>query len=159
MTTRADYTHDEWENVSNAFIMAAMGVSDADDGGAANTHIEFETFVQASLIEAKRHPDNELIQAVMHDKRTGDNPENKQMIDADLSIPDVIVHLQRTSEILAAKSNPTEAAEFKRWLLEVAVAVANAAGKGWFGGGREKVNPEELDMLSHIRTALGIGTN
>jgi hypothetical protein len=156
MTSPADYTTEEWEVLSNAFIYAGMGVSKADKNFPSEEYLEYEMFVNATMVVAQQHMDNELIQAVMQDKKTGDNPENKRLIEGSISLPDVIVHMQHTAEILAAKAPAEEAAEFKQWLIEVAGAVARASGDRLFGGG-EPVNPDELETMAHIRTALGLG--
>jgi len=60
------------------------------------------------------------------------------------------------NSILDAKATQEEAAAFRRWLLEVAQASADAAKEGGFMGiGAVRVSEGEQTMLDRLRSALG----
>ena len=61
------------------------------------------------------------------------------------------------NEILTAKATPEEADAFRRWLVAVAQAAADAAKEGGFMGfGAELVSQGEQGMLGELRATLGV---
>jgi hypothetical protein len=65
--------------------------------------------------------------------------------------------LRRTSELLANKATPEEAAEVKQWLAKIGQATAEAAKEGGFLGiGGVLVSDEEKAALATIKSTLGI---
>ena len=64
------------------------------------------------------------------------------------------------NEILNAKATAEEADAFRRWLLEVAQAAANAAKEGGFMGFHAvRVSEGEEKMLQQMRETLGATEN
>jgi hypothetical protein len=69
----------------------------------------------------------------------------------------VLEELRGVNELVTAKATPEEAEAFRRWLLVVAQAAADAAKEGGFMGfGAEQVSAGEKQMLEQVRAALGV---
>ena len=72
----------------------------------------------------------------------------------------VLDELSAVNEILNAKATAEEADAFRRWLLEVAQAAANAAKEGGFMGFHAvRVSEGEEKMLQQMRETLGATEN
>ena len=69
----------------------------------------------------------------------------------------VLDELKAVNEIATAKATAEEADAFRRWLLTVAQAAADAAKEGGFMGfGAELVSQGEQRMLGELRVTLGV---
>jgi len=69
----------------------------------------------------------------------------------------ILDEIAAVNAILDAKATPEEADAFRRWLLEVAQAAANAAKEGGFMGfGAVRVSEGEQKMLDQLRSTLGV---
>ena len=72
----------------------------------------------------------------------------------------VLDELSAVNDILNAKATAEEADAFRRWLLEVAQAAANAAKEGGFMGFHAvRVSEGEEKMLQQMRETLGATEN
>jgi hypothetical protein len=63
---------------------------------------------------------------------------------------------QRIDEACSLLSNDAEAQEFKRFLVNIAQKVAEAAGSGWSGGGTQKVSQAEAEYIQALKNRLGV---
>ena len=158
MTTKTDFTDEEWTRVRRAPLVAGMAVSLADPGGP----IELAKETTASLKSATNPPSREQlladialdIQSMAQQKQ---NPltEFKPTQGSDPR-QQILEELRAVSEIVSSKAAADETAAFKQWLLSSAQAAADAAKEGGFMGfGAEQVSQGEKDMLSQVRTAIG----
>ncbi len=69
----------------------------------------------------------------------------------------ILDELRAVNEILVAKATPEEAEAFRRWMIAVAQAAADAAKEGGFlGFGAEQVSEGEKKMLEQLGNALGL---
>jgi hypothetical protein len=70
----------------------------------------------------------------------------------------ILDELRAVNEIVVAKATPEEAEAFRRWMIAVAKAAADAAKEGGFlGFGAEQVSEGEKKMLEQLGKALGLG--
>lgn len=157
MTTRSDFTEDEWPRIVRAPLVAGLAISLADPGGP----IEAAKESMATLKTATNPPSREQllaevaleVQAMTQQRKnplsgykpTTDGPPGEHVLD----------ELRAVQSIVAAKAAPDEAEAFGRWLVAAAQAAADAAKEGGFMGfGAEQVSEREKAMLDQVRSAV-----
>jgi hypothetical protein len=157
VTTKSDFTEDEWSRIVRAPFVAGMAISLADPGGP----IEATKETMATLRSATNPPSREQLLAevaleiqAMAQKRqsplggyrpTGETPWGAQVLE----------ELSAVQALVAAKATPEEATAFARWLVTAAQAAADAAKEGGFMGfGAEQVSERETSMLDQVRAAV-----
>ena len=159
MTSKADYTDEEWTRLRRAPFVAGLAISMADPGGP----IEMAKETMATLRAATTPPSQEeLLVAVSQDIASMMNQKQNPLKDfkpdsAALAGKMVLDELKTVNEIATAKATPEEADAYRRWLLAVAQAAADAAKEGGFMGfGAELVSQGEQRMLGELRMTLGV---
>jgi hypothetical protein len=158
MTTRADYTEEEWATLRRATVVAGFAVSLADPGGP----IELTRESMAAMRSAGLPPtDDELLIAVSQDALAQQQRRHNVIGELDLQAAtvreQVIEELGRAAAILQEKAAPEEAAAFRQWILQAAQASAEAAMEGGFLGiGATRVSEGEKAMLARVREVLGL---
>ena len=157
MTTKKDFTEDEWSRIVRAPFVAGMAISLADPGGT----IEATTETMATLRSATNPPSGEQlladvaldVQSMTQQKQsplrgyrpTGDVPWGEQLLE----------ELRDVQALVAAKATPAEAAAFAQWMVAAAQAAADAAKEGGFMGfGARQVSEREGVMLDQVRAAV-----
>jgi hypothetical protein len=155
MTSKQDFTDEEWKRIRRAPLVAGFAISIADPGGP----IELAKETLASLRSATVPPSQEEllasvaldVQALAQQKQSplGDfKPTNGQL---------VLDELRGVNELVTAKATPQEVDAFRGWLVATAQAAADAAKEGGFMGfGAERVSAGERQMLDQVRAALGL---
>jgi hypothetical protein len=138
MTTKADYTDQEWDTLQKAVTGAGLLVSVSDRGF-------FDTFKEAGalakhLAGARENHDSELVREVSETKGTGfgltSSPSEVER--------ETLEALPAAVTIVRAKA-PDELDAYRSFVLDVAESVAEAA-KG--------VGAGEAGAIEKIRTAL-----
>jgi hypothetical protein len=159
MTTKSDFTTEEWARLRRAPFVAGMAISLADPGGP----IEVSKETMASFRSASVPPSEEpLLLSVSHDIQELVQKKQNPLGDfkptnAQLAGQEVLEELRAVNEIVTAKATPEEAAAFRRWLFTTAQAAADAAKEGGFlGFGAEQVSKGEQAMLDQLRGTLGV---
>ena len=159
MTTKADYTAEEWELITRAPFMAAMAVVASSPSGLIGFVKEMFAVGSALQEVAREGSSNELISALVADVKAGhrpaaptespeDGPEAKAL---------GLKTCRDVSALLARKAPGPEAEGFKRWLLSTAQRVAEAAKEGGFLGiGGVRVSEAETAALTELAGALGV---
>lgn len=158
MTSRADYSDEEWMRLCRAPFVAGMSISIADPGGP----IEMAKETMATMRATSTPPSqDELLIAVSQDISSMVNQKQNPLAgfkpeSSALMGKMVLDELGAVNEILEAKASPAEAEAFRRWLLDTASAAADAAKEGGFMGfGAEQVSQGEQRMLEQLRSSLG----
>jgi hypothetical protein len=159
MTSKADYTDEEWVRLRRVPFVAGLAISMADPGGP----IEMAKETMATLKAATTPPSHEeLLVVVAQEIASMMNQKQNPLKDfkpdsAALAGKLVLDEVKAVNEIVTAKATPEEADAFRRWLLAVARAAANAAKEGGFMGfGAELVSQGEQRMLDELRATLGM---
>jgi len=159
MTSKADYTEQEWVRLRRAPFVAGLAISIADPGGP----IELAKETIATLRATSTPPSQEeLLVAVSQEIASMVNQKQNPMggfkpDSSALAGKMILDELKGVNEILTAKATPEEADAFRRWLLAAAQASADGAKEGGFlGFGAELVSQGEQRMLDELRGALGI---
>jgi hypothetical protein len=158
MTSKADYTEQEWVRLRRAPFVAGLAISIADPGGP----IELAKETIATLRATSTPPSQEeLLVAVSQEIASMVNQKQNPMAgfkpdSSALAGKMILDELTGVNEILIAKATPEEADAFRRWLLAAAQASADGAKEGGFlGFGAELVSQGEQRMLGELREALG----
>ena len=158
MTNRIDYTDDEWARLRRAPFVAGMAISLADPGGP----IEMSKETLATLRATSTPPSqDELLISVSQEILSMVNQKQNPVADfkpesATMAGKKVLDELSAANRILDAKATPEEAEAFRRWLLDVAKAAADAAKEGGFMGfGAVEVSEGEQRMMDGLGAALG----
>ena len=156
MTSKQDFTNEEWMRIRRAPLVAGFAISIADPGGP----IELAKETMASLRSATLPPSQEeLLASVALDVQAMAQHKQNPLGDFKPSSGQVVLEeLRGVNEIVAAKATPQEAEAFRAWLVATAQAAADAAKEGGFMGfGAEQVSAGEKQMLDQLRAALGAG--
>ena len=157
MTTKSDFTEDEWTRVVRAPMVAGMAISLADPGGP----IEATKETMATLRSATNPPSREQLLAevaleieAMAQQRQ--NPLKGYKPTRGVRPGEqVLDELRAVQGIVTAKAAPDEAAAFGQWLVVAAQAAADAAKDGGFMGfGAHQVSEKEQSMLDQVRAAV-----
>jgi len=158
VTTKSDFTEDEWSRVVRAPFVAGMAISLADPGGP----VEATKEGMAMLKSATSPPSREQllaevaleVQAMMQRKQSplrGYRPTT----DGAPAGEQVLEELRAVQALVAAKAAPEESAAFGQWLVAAAQAAADAAKEGGFMGfGAQQVSDREAAMLDQVRAAV-----
>jgi hypothetical protein len=147
-------------------------VAFAGRSGLFGTGKELFTSAQAVLAGARDYPNNELIQGIVPNPTASDR--SAEMAEAvkirdwstarikarGVQSPAAFTALAledcKAASALLAKLDPTQAAEYRRWALSVADAVAQASTEGGFlGFGGERLSEAETKLIAEIQAALG----
>jgi hypothetical protein len=155
MTSKQDFTDEEWVRIRRAPLVAGVAISLADPGGP----IEVAKESMASLRSATLPPtQEELLASVALDMQALAQQRQNPLGDfKPRSGQQVLEELRAVNELVTAKATPEETAAFRRWLLAAAQAAADAGKEGGFlGFGGEQVSAGEQQMLAQVRAALGV---
>ena len=154
MTTRSDYTEEEWRRLVRAPLVAGLAISLADPGGP----IEATREVVASLRAMQSPPaDGQLLREIAGEvqsltQRRANPLDDFRIQPGAMAGQQVLDELAEVDRILRTKADAAEAEAFGRWLVAAAQAAADAAKEGGFlGFGAEQVSAGEQAMLDRIR--------
>lgn len=163
MTSKSDFTAEEWKLICHAPLSIGGAVAAASPSGLVGAFKEGSAIVNSMRQAAERHPDSQLVQDIIpkgvgreqveswtNTVRNALSQSNAQRL-RDQSIEEC----RQVSTILQTKGTPQETQSFKLWLLEIGQDVANAATeKGNVPG--QNVSPQETQVLHDVANALNI---
>jgi hypothetical protein len=162
MTSKADFTADEWKVLSDAPLSVGGAVAAATPSGLVETIKEGMAIINGMKSTAQRHPNNQLIQEVVPQAVGRERVDVwvntargllRQSETARVTTAGVET-CQKVAMILGSKGDPQETDEFKRWLLEIGGEAAQAAKESNNVSGN--VSPEEAQILSTMASTLGV---
>jgi len=158
MTTKTDFTEDEWATLVRSPMVAGAAISLADPGGPIEVLKETSAvvkFVTGSASEDRDDVVGEVAREVRALAAQRQNPLGDFKPRGALAGKEILDELGRANEIVAAKATPEEAEAFRAFILECAQRAAEAAKEGGFMGFRaELVSQGEKDMLEQLQSAL-----
>jgi hypothetical protein len=162
MTTKAEFTEEEWARLARAPLVAGMAISLADPGGPVEAIKESSAAIRTVLEAAQGGDHGELVQALAQDvaekARHRQNPMagfRPRGADAREQILD---ELRAVNDLLLEKTTPEEAEQFREWLKTTAQRAATAAKEGGFVGFHaERVSDGEQRMLDKLGEVFGAG--
>ena len=158
MTSKSDFTEEEWVRVRRAPFVAGMAISLADPGGP----IELAKESMAAVKTATNPPSREQLLAdvaldIQSMTQQRQNPlSDFKVTDAAQAGQQILDELRAVKELVTAKATPEEASAFGQWLAATAQAAADAAKEGGFlGFGATQISEGEKDMIDKVRSAVG----
>jgi hypothetical protein len=155
MTTKADFTDEEWARLKRAPFVAGMAISLADPGGPIEAFKETKATLQ-SVLDAARGGDHGQLASLLAGEVAAahENPLSGFRPKGAMAGDEILGELRGAQEIVTAKA-PDEADAYRDWLLATAQAAANAAKEGGFMGFKAEVVSEgEQKMLDRLKETL-----
>jgi hypothetical protein len=158
MSTKADYTKEEWDLLVKSPVMAAMAVIAASPSGPIGVLKEMFAVGKGLWEGAAEGTTNPLIGSLVADLKAGARPAMPTDRPQDLAQAKAqALGACREVAALLGRKAPGEAEGFKRWLLGSAQRVAEAAKEGGlFGIGGVQVSEAEKTALAEVAQALGM---
>jgi hypothetical protein len=155
MTTKADFTEEEWAQLGRAPLVAGMAITLADPGGPIETLRESSAALQTVVEAAQSGGHGDFVQAVAKDfaekARHRQNPMAGFKPKGRDAGEEVLAELRDVNRLLVEKLMPEERDEFRDWLKTAAQRAATAAKEGGFLGFRaELVSEREQQMLDRL---------
>jgi hypothetical protein len=151
MTRKADFNAEEWSKVVDGPLYAGMRVISAERGGTLRETVAMSRVYQEARA---RGGDSELLDELMKSPPSID-PDRIREAGGDLATV-TTQQLRDAMAILEAKASPAEVDDYKRFVMTVAQAVAEAHKEGGFLGiGGTAVSDAENQALDEISGALG----
>ena len=159
MTTKADFTEEEWVRLGRAPLVAGMAISLADPGGPIEAIKESMAAIKTVIEAAQSGGRGELVDAVAKDVADKARQRHSPLGDFKPRGRDageqILDELRAVNELLTQKATPEEAAAFREWLQTAAKRAADAAKEGGFlGFNAKRVSEGEQQMLDKLREVL-----
>lgn len=162
MSTAANFTAQEWEIIcALPFVVAGTALAEAHPGAlkAIKTGLSIYPVVRDT---SKQFPTNECIQAIMSGHGEAHMGNNELIQKHQGSGTEVALTLrnemcEKANGILSEKSQPEEAAEYKRWLFQIASeTMRKAHSYGFLGLGKKQAEAEIAQALQAFAQVLQI---
>ena len=156
MTTKSDFTEEEWNRVRRAPLVAGLAVSLADPGGPIEAAKEsMATLKNASNPLSREQLLSEVALDIQQMAQQRENPIKGFKPEGPNPGEGVLDELRGVVAIVAAKASPEELAAFGTWLVAAAQAAADAAKDGGFMGFHAvRVSDREQAMIDSVKAAV-----
>ena len=157
MSTKADFSADEWDLLRSSPMMAGMLVVAASPSGPVGL-VQESAATSKMILGAATTAQTPLLKALSEDMKSSMSIPKAPPGATPTAIQDAATEiLRRTSELLSKKATPEESAEFKQWLAKVAQSTAEATTEGGFlGFGGTLVTEEEKAAVAKVGSTLGV---
>ncbi len=145
MAIKSNFTSEEWQFIKDGpeWIFAALAAADGNVAILTKTK-ESKAFKKVLKEYSTASP---LVNEVLGDKsKTSKDVNNATLSDAEQA-------LEKINKFLDAKLDRSEADQYRTFLNSVATSVADAAGEGVFGIGKN-ISKKEEKALAKIKDAL-----
>ena len=159
MTSKADFTDEEWVRLKRAPFVAGMAIYLADPGGPIEAVKETAATLKA-VRGAEGGGSGELPAAIAREvvaeagQRKNPLGGFKPTSGANAGV-EILEELGAVNRILSEKASPEDAAAVREWLLAAAREAADAAKEGGFMGFHaERVSEGEQRMLDRLNEVL-----
>ncbi len=155
MTTKNDFSADEWALVYNT-PTAAAGTVMAADQHVLDVVKETLAVAKAGDRAREKYKDNAIVLETIPRPRMKDEPIVAAPKSPYLGLDQdgCVAKIREACELVARKATPAEAAQYKEYILELCDVAANASGEGFMGTG-PKVSEKEAAFLAKLKAALG----
>lgn len=159
MTTKSDFTEEEWATLVRSPMVAGMAITIADPGGPIEVVKETSAVVKVMTGEQRDDLVGEIASEVRALAEQRKNPVGDFKPRGAMVGKEIVDELARANEIVTSKATPEEAEAFRSFIMQCAQRAAEAAKEGGFMGFRaERVSQGEKDMLAQIGSALGVSS-
>jgi len=160
MTSRADFTEEEWARLGRAPLVAGMAISLADPGGPIEAITEFSAALKTLLEAARDGGFGAFVQSLAQDvaakAERRQNPMAGFRPDSRRAREEILDELRAVNAVLLERATPEDVADFRDWLKAAAQRAALAAKEGGLLGiGGERVSEREQQMLDTLGEIFG----
>jgi hypothetical protein len=160
VTTRANFSDEEWARLGRAPLLAGAAISLADPGGPIEALKESSAALRTLVEGARGGEFGEFVAAVAADTaakaQRRENPLTGFRPDRKHAIEDVLDELRAVHALLLEKAGAQDAAAYRDWIRTAAQKTALAAKEGGFLGiGGERVSEREQEMLDTLGEIFG----
>jgi hypothetical protein len=154
VTKKADFNAEDWSTVVEGPVYAGLRVISAHKGGSVRESLAVGRVYQEARAQ---QGDSELLDAIVASPPGLDQARVKEAGGGADAIAKVVEErLRAAMAILEDKSTPEEIDAYKKFVMTVGQAAAEAHKEGGFLGiGGTKVSPDEEKALDEISLALG----
>ena len=158
MTTKADFTDEEWVKLYRAPLVAGMGVSLADIGGPIEMSKESMAAMKTAVTPTEEQglvvDLSAGLKVVLEEKQ---NPMSDLKPESGADPRQLILdELREANRIVTEKATAEEATGYRAWVVQSAKNAAEAAKEGgFFGIGAVTVSEGEQTFLSKVEEMLG----
>jgi hypothetical protein len=155
MTTKADFTEEQWVRLGRSPLVAGMAISLADPGGPIESLKESTAAIRTVIEAAESGEHGQLVQSLARDvaekARNRQNPLAGFRPTGRDARDEVLEELRAVSALLHEKLEPEEREQFVDWLRTAAQNTAKAAKEGGFlGFNAQLVSEREQQMLDTL---------
>jgi hypothetical protein len=159
VTTKDDFTEDEWARLERGPIVAGLAISLADPGGPIEAVKESMAAIKTLTEAAQSGGRGELVDAVAESvaekSRQRQSPLGDFKPRGALAGEQILEELRAVNALVTEKATPEDAAAYREWLLTAAKRAAEAAKEGGFLGFKaERVSAGEQQMLDKLGDVL-----
>jgi hypothetical protein len=159
MTTKADFTEEEWATLVRSPMVAGMAITIADPGGP----IEVVKETSAVIKVVTHEQGDDLVGQIAGEMRAlaeqRKNPVGDFKPRGAMAGKEIVDEIARANEIVTSKATAEEAEAYRSFIMECAQHAADAAKEGGFMGFHaERVSQGEKDMLAQLGAALGVSS-
>jgi hypothetical protein len=156
VTTKSDFSEEEWSRIVRAPLVAGLAISLADPSGPIEAAKESMATVKSATNPSSREQlVTEVALDIQAEVQQKGNPLRGYRPSLEGTAPSGEQVLVELSAVQAIVATPEETAAFGQWLVASAQAAANAAKEGGFiGFGAAQVSKGEREMLDQVRAAV-----
>jgi hypothetical protein len=152
MTTKADFNAEEWTTLVEAPLFAGVSIITAERGGTLRESLAIG---KAYAAARQHHGESPLLDAIVASPPALD-PSRVREGGGDVQQL-ATTRIREAVETVEGKASDDEAQSYKRFVVTVAEAVANANREGGFAGiGGKPVSESEQAALEAVRSDLGL---
>jgi hypothetical protein len=160
MSTKADYSAEEWNLLVQVPAYVGYGVLIAEPSGWRGTKQEIAALRAAAdqLVKEYGSPLNDALAPDVRALLASDELEKRSRDkNVDAILDSIAQHCADAIKLLSRRSTPDEVYAYQAFVYEMGVMVAQAAVDAEFLGiGGERVSARERKALKRLRDALGM---
>jgi hypothetical protein len=161
MTSRVDFTDEEWERLGRGPLVAGLAISLADPGGPFEALKESRAVLTMLLDTAREGGYGDFVQSLAGDVAAkaqrrenplaGFTPDRRHALDA------ILGELRSVYGLLVEKAAPEDVDDYREWMRTASQRAALAAKEGGFLGiGGRLVSAKEQEMLETLGEIFGV---
>ncbi len=153
MTTKADFSPDEWDCLHQLPWIAGVIIVLADP--SLRQASEFKAMTKAISEPGRYGAADGLIESLVTEMKDSPEHDDFEFDRNDDDDDDLIHQIARAARMIDIRCDRGEARGLKQWVLDVAVSTAEAHKEGGFLGiGATSVSDPEVAALARIRSML-----
>lgn len=159
MSTKTDYTPEEWALLARTPFMTGLIITLAAPSGITGVLEESQAVSQALIAASISSQTDPLLVSLIRDIQTskGQLAKPEERLNPQTAPEAALEALKAAVDLLSHKATPEESRAFRSWLLEIAFQAAEAAKEGGILGiGGVQVNQAEETALAQIQQILNL---